>query len=194
MHATKLFGAVWVAAGLTVASIALAGAASAKPLERGEFHEETTEIVEDFCDVPGLTVQVDSTTEGRFMLNPHGPDGLAYGLEHLEITDVFTNLDNGNDVTGEQAFLSKDLRVTDNGDGTLTILGLNAGRMSVVYGPDGKAIARGPGQIRFELLIDNGGTPSDPFDDEFLEFLGIIKGPTGRTDDFCAAVVPVLMS
>jgi hypothetical protein len=194
MHATKLFGAVGVAAGLTVASIALAGAASAKPLERREFHEETTEIVEDFCDIPGLTVQVDSMTEGRFMLNPHGPDGLAYGIEHLEITDVFTNLDNGNDVTGEQAFMSKDLRVTDNGDGTLTILGLNAGKMGVVYGPDGKAIVRGPGQIRFELLIDNGGTPSDPFDDEFLEFLGIVKGPTGRTDDFCAAVVPVLMS
>ena len=66
------------------------------------------------------------------MLVPHGPDGLGYGLEHLRITDVFTNLDNGNAVTGEQAFMSKDLRVTDNGDGTLTILGLNAGRMSVV--------------------------------------------------------------
>jgi hypothetical protein len=62
-----------------------------------------------------------------------------------------------------------------------------------VYGPEGKAIVRDPGQIRFELLIDNGGTPSDPFDDEFLEFLGIVKGPTGRSDDFCAAVVPVLM-
>ena len=66
MKATRLFRMLGVATGLTVASIALAGAASAKPLERGEFHEETTEIVEDFCDVPGLTVQVDSTTEGRF--------------------------------------------------------------------------------------------------------------------------------
>ena len=83
--------------------------------------------------------------------------------------------------------------MTDNGDGTLTILGLNAAKMSVVYGPDGKAIARGPGQIRFEVLIDNGGTPSDPSDDEELEFLGIVEGPTGRTDDFCEAVVPILI-
>jgi hypothetical protein len=61
-----------------------------------------------------------------------------------------------------------------------------------VYGPDGKAIARNPGQLRFELLIDNGGTPTDPSDDEFLEFLGFVKGSTGRTDDFCAAAVPEL--
>jgi hypothetical protein len=26
-----------------------------------------------------------------------------------------------------------------------------------------------------------------------LEFLGIVKGSTGRTDDFCAAAVPVLV-
>jgi hypothetical protein len=181
------------AAALTaVASMSLATAASAQPIREGGVFEETF-IIDDFCDVPGLTVQLDSTTEARFMLIPHGPDGLGYGLEHLNITDVFTNLDNGNAVTGEQAFLSKDLRVTDNGDGTLTILGLNAGKMSVVYGPDGKAIARGPGQIRFEVLIDNGGTPSDPSDDEQLEFFGIVKGPTGRTDDFCEAVVPILI-
>jgi hypothetical protein len=172
-----------------VASMSLATAASAQPIrEEGVFEE--TFLIDNFCDVPGLTVQLDSTTEARFMLIPHGPDGLGYGLEHLKITDVFTNLDNRNAVTGKQAFLSKDLRVTDNGDGTLTILGLNAGKM---YGPDGKAIARSPGQIRFEVLIDNGGTPTDPSDDEQLEFLGIIKGPTGRTDDFCEAVVPVLL-
>ena len=181
------------AAGLAAtASVSLVTAASAQPPIREAGVFEQTSIIDDFCEVPGLTVQLHSTTEARFMLVPHGPDGLGYGLEHLKITDVFTNLDNDNAVTGEQKLLSKDLRVTDNGDGTLTILGQNAANV-VVYGPDGKAIARTPGQIRFEALIDNGGTPSDPSDDEQLEFLGIVKGPTGRTDDFCAAVVPVLL-
>jgi hypothetical protein len=181
------------AAALTaVASMSLATPASAQPPVREAGVFEETLIIDDFCEVPGLTVQLQSTTEARFMLVSHGPDGLGYGLEHLKITDVFTNPDNGNAVTGEQKLLSKDLRVTDNGDGTLTILGQNAANV-VVYGPDGKAIARTPGQIRFEALIDNGGTPSDPSDDEQLEFLGIVKGPTGRTDDFCAAVVPVLL-
>jgi hypothetical protein len=48
---------------------------------------------------------------------------------------------------------------------------------------------RNPGQVRFELLVDHGGTPSDPSDDEFLEFLGVVKGSTGRNDlegrNFC---------
>jgi hypothetical protein len=63
----------------------------------------------------------------------------------------------------------------------------------VTYGPNGKALARNPGQVRFEILIDNAGTPSDPSDDEFVEFLGLVKESTGRTDDFCAVVVPVLL-
>jgi hypothetical protein len=85
----------------------------------------------------------------------------------------------------------KDLRVTDNGDGTLTVLVVATGN-AVVYREDGKAIARNPGQTRFEILVDHGGTPTDPSDDEFLAFLGIVKESTGRTDDFCAAVVPAL--
>ena len=62
---------------------------------------------------------------------------------------------------------SDDLNVTDNGDGTLTILVLATGN-GILYGPDGKAITRNPGQIRFEVVIDHGGTPSDPLDDSSL--------------------------
>jgi hypothetical protein len=83
------------------------------------------------------------------------------------------------------------LKVTDNGDGTLTILVMGTGN-STLYGPEGNAIARDPGQIRFEVLIDHGGTPSDPSDDEFLEFLGDVKPSTGRSDDFCEAAVEAL--
>jgi hypothetical protein len=192
MKATRLFRTLGVAAGLTVASIALAGAASAKPLVHGEFHDETTDIVEDFCDVPGLTVQVDRVFDVRLLVNPHGPDGLTYGVEHQTFTEVWTNPANGNAFTVEFMWLSKDLRVTDNGDGTLTILVLVTGNV-VAYGPDGKAIYRDPGQFRFEFVVDDAGTPTDPGDDEFLEFLGLVKEPTGRTDDFCAATVPVLI-
>lgn len=180
-----------LAAGLAAASIALAGPAWAQPLDRGTFHDEFTDVEHAFCDVPGLTVQIDQVVDGRFLLNPHGPDGLAYGHENLHITRVFTNVETGATISEVEETIFKDLRVTDNGDGTLTILVLGTGNL-VTYGPDGKAIARNPGQVRFELLIDNGGTPSDPSDDEFLEFLGVVKGSTGRTDDFCAAAVPVL--
>ena len=50
-----------------------------------------------------------------------------------------------------------------------------------------------PVAARVEVLIDDGGTPTDPFDDEFLEFLGVVKESTGRSDDFCDAAVPLLM-
>jgi hypothetical protein len=182
-----------LAAGLAmVGSMTLAGGAAAEPIEHTEFHDEFTFIDHDFCEVPGLDVQGDQVVDGRFLFNPHGPDGLAYGHENVHVTIVYTNLANGNTVTSVERVLFKDLRVTDNGDGTLTILILSTG-FATVYGPDGTAIARNPGQIRLEFLIDHAGTPTDPSDDEFLANLGVVKGSTGRTDDFCEAVVPVLL-
>ena len=46
--------------------------------------------------------------------------------------------------------------------------------------------------MRFKILIDHGGTPTDPSDDEFLEFLGVVKESTGRSDDFCAAILEAI--
>jgi hypothetical protein len=44
------------------------------------------------------------------------------------------------------------------------------------------------GMFRFEFLVDHGGTPTDPSDDEELEFVGVVK-EAGRADtanrDFC---------
>jgi hypothetical protein len=180
-----------LAVGLAAAaSMALAGGALAKPILHTDFHDEFTEIEGDFCDVSGLTVRVDQVVDGRILVTPHGPDGLNYGVEVSLFTIVFTNVDNGITVTEVTNVMFKEIRVTDNGDGTLTSLIMGTGN-DVVYGPDGKAIARNPGQFRFEVLIDHGGTPTDPSDDEFLDFR-IVKESTGRTDDFCAAVVPVL--
>ena len=71
------------------------------------------------------------------------------------------NLANGNSVRSASNFVDKDLRVTDNGNGTLTILILTTGN-AVLYGDDGKVIARNPGLQRIEILIDHGGTPTIP--------------------------------
>ena len=163
--------------------------AQAKPLERGHFRDSTSEVVEDFCG--DLTVRIDEEVHGSFLLNPHGPDGLVYGSERIHLTVSFTNVANDKSFTIVENFMAKDLKVTDNGDGTLTILVLAAGS-SKVYGPDGKLLFNDPGQTRVELLIDHAGTPADPTDDEFLEFLGEVKGSTGRNDlegrDFCADI------
>jgi hypothetical protein len=169
----------------------LATTASAKLIVRETIHEEDTLVFNDFCDVPGLTVEDAFVFDGRVQAVPHGRDRLAYFLERGKSTDVLTNPANDKSITVVATFIDKDLRVTDNGDGTLTITTLATGN-SVVYGEDGKAIARNPGQVRFRFIVDHGGTPSDPSDDVFLTDLGMVKGSTGRTDDFCAAAVPAL--
>jgi hypothetical protein len=172
-------------------SMALAGPAGAQPLDRGTFHEEFTGVADDFCDVPGLTVQIDQVVDGREVVVAHGPDGLPYFTGSVRLSNTYTNVDNGNRITAVEQTMTKDQRVIDNGDGTLTILVMATGNF-VLYGQHGKAIARNPGQLRYELLIDNAGTPDDPFDDEFVDFLGFVKESTGRNDDFCDAAVPEL--
>jgi hypothetical protein len=184
MKATKVFGTVGVAVGLTIVSIGVTGAASADAPVR--FHEEFTDIIDDYCDVPGLTVRSDVVVDGKTRIRQR-----AGFMEQVNGTFVDTNVDNGKAISGAFHTIQKALHATDNGDGTSTVLFLATGN-DVTYGPDGKAIARNPGQIRFEVLIDNNDTPNDPSDDEFIAMLDVVKESTGRSDDFCAAAVPAL--
>ena len=183
----------WLRAILVLAATAvlmLTAAASAGQVSRERIHEEDTLVLDDFCDVQGLTVELSFVLDLRIHAVPRGRDRLVYFLSHGRRTEVITNLANDRFVTSATKVIEKDLRVTDNRDGTLTILVLATGN-ATVYGENGKAIARNPGQIRFELVVDHGGTPNDPDDDEELSFR-IVKDSTGRSDDFCGAVVPAL--
>jgi hypothetical protein len=186
---TLRFSAI-LALGVT-AAVMLAAAASAGPgkVFRETIHDEFEFVDDNFCDA-GLTVEVAVVLDIRVQAVAHGPDGLVYFLQHGTETDVLTNLENGRSLTAFSLVIEKDLRVTNNGDGTLTVLILATGN-GVLYGEDGKAIARNPGQIRVELLIDHGGTPNDPSDDVVLSE-ELVKGSTGRSDDFCEAAVAAL--
>ena len=168
---------------LAIVAVAAASVpASAAPLDQAHFHDSGSEILDDVC---GLTVRFDFEIDGSFLLKSRGPDGLAYGAEHVRRTESLTNLANGKTVTFEHAFTTMDQKVTDNGDGTLTVLVKTVGRF-IDTGPDGRLV-QASGGAWFELLIDHAGTPTDPFDDEFLEFLGIVKvtgTPDSRSDIF----------
>ena len=188
-HSRKLRLGVLFALGAATATAVLAATASAEPPFKERFQNEGTFVEENFCGA-GLTVDGTFVEDVSLMVVAHGPDGLLYFLEHISTTVVFTNRANGKTVTLESSVLRKDLRVTDNGDGTLTILGLATGN-DVFYGPDGKVIGRNPGQVRVEILVDHSGTPTDPSDDVFLGE-ELVKGSTGRNDDFCEAAVPAL--
>ena len=176
---------------VATAAIALAATASGGgQLFREPIDENEIRVEEDFCDVEGLTVEFHAVVEGRFRVNTHGRDGLVYFAENTRVTNTLTNVDNGNFVTEHVVVLGKDLSVTDNGDGTLTVVQLSTGN-ATVYNSSGKAIGRNPGQIRIEFVVDHNGTPTDPSDDVLLSET-LVKGSTGRSDDFCEVVVPAL--
>jgi hypothetical protein len=171
------------------ATAVLAAAAGAGQVFRETVHVEDTFVLEGFCDEQGLNVEDALVLDVRVHVVPHGRDRVAYFLQHGTSTEVLTNLANGTSLTSVANVTEKDKDVTVNDDGTVTILVLATGN-AVLYGEDGEAIARNPGQLRFEILVDDKGTP-DPGDDDVTR-LGVVKGSTGRSDDFCTAAVPAL--
>jgi hypothetical protein len=175
---------------VVVVTAAFAASGSAQLIEKGPFHEEGTFVEPNFCEVAGLSVNGAFVVDGRFQVMTRGEAGLVYFMEHLTATSVLTNSATNKAVTVVSKVLNKDLRVTDNGDGTLTVLFMATGN-DVIYGANGKAIGRNPGQIRIEFLIDHKGTPLDPFDDEVISE-EVVKESTGRSDDFCDVVVPAI--
>ena len=81
--------------------------------------------------------------------------------------------------------------MTDNGGWDLLTIILTTGN-AVLYGAKGPA--RNPGQTRVAILLSmTAARPLILSDDEFLEFLGVVKDLTGRCDDrLCEAAVPLL--
>lgn len=176
--------------GLLLVLAAAPAIAEAQQVFRETIHEERDIVLEDFCGVPGMTVELTSVLDMRVHVVAHGRTRLAFFLQHGVMKEALTNPATGKSLTSVARVTEKDLHITDNGDGTLTILVLATGN-AVLYGSDGKAIARNPGQTRFEILVDDGGTPADPSDDEVVR-QGVVKESTGRNDDFCEAAVPAL--
>jgi hypothetical protein len=180
-----LTGAACLAA-LAVVALA-APAAAGPPLERENFHDEFTEVEENFCDVEGLSVEIHGVIDGTFLFNTTGQNDLPHlmGVEHGTVS--FTNLTTGKSLTDVFNDVDKTLTVTDNGDGTITVVELLTGGLRT-YGPDGKVVFHNDGQIRLQLLIDYGGTLLDPEDDVVLDEQ-LIFGSTGTNDtegrDFC---------
>ncbi|SHF98740.1 hypothetical protein [Geodermatophilus nigrescens] len=179
--------------GVLTAGTALltAGTAVAAPPERGVISDTSTTTFTDFCGEPGLTVSAETHVEARYSVAPRRAGGLLYFMQHgtveesLSVVAADGTVLRADVVTSTSRVLEKDLLVTDLGRGRLLVDLLATGN-ATTYGSDGKAIARNPGQVRFQLVIDAATG-------EVLEDRGLTKGSTGRTDDFCAAVVPELL-
>lgn len=172
-----ILGTLIVASSLTMT---VGSPASARIVEKGSFHDEFSDTDDNFCDA-GLSVDFHATVDGRYQINTRGPRSLGYYLEHVSVVNVFTDRATGQIATDIQPnTVGKDLSITDNGDGTLTIVVLLTGG-NRTYGNDGSLIARNSGQVRFRNVVD-----AETFEEISSE---LIFGSTGTNDDFCEAVL-----
>ena len=142
-----------------------------------------------FCG--GLTnVPLHVEIDGYFSIKDHGPNAPSpYFADRYRSTLVYTNPQTQLTYTVVRVRQSKDLRIVDNGDGTLTLTGLNTGSLWA-YGPDGELLGRQNGLTRETALVDTLGTP-DPSDDVFISqgdpFTAGLVTTTNFCDDFFSA-------
>lgn len=172
--------------GMVIAGGALAPTtADAKPIDKGHFHDVFTDVFD--CD--GTPVQVDGDVRGNFLFNQRGSSPFPYYRESVTATFVYTNLDNGGTFTEMSNGNIRDNKITDNGDGTITIA-THASGGAHYKDTNGKLVMSDSGQTRWAVDIDFAGSPGDPSDDvEVPDSFRIIRESTGTNDtegrDFC---------
>lgn len=161
------------------------GAATAAPPEID--HWEAVDS-EPFLGCPGLNIQHSFDYEGSTRIVRHGKAGLQYFTTTFRGSNLFTNLETGRSLRLDRAGVDKDAKIVDNGDGTLTIIVLATGSEKLYA--NGRLLFSNNGQIRFEVLVDHNGTPTDYTDDADGVFIRIVKPSTGTNGgdgrNFCA--------
>jgi hypothetical protein len=71
-----------------------------------------------------------------------------------------------------------DLSVTDNGDGTITVISATTGVPERLITPDGTTLLKDRGRVVFEATIDYNDTPLDTSDDFFVtDRIVSVSGP-----------------
>jgi hypothetical protein len=177
--------------GLAVPSIGFADAASATPSRWHTVHEEASEVIPDAC--PGLDVLWEITVDSKWRYITRGKSGLPLREERTRDIEVYTNLATGEWVTVINRRSEHPLRVTDNGDGTLTYVYVHHDHQ-VMFGQDGRAIVKlRTGWIVIVKTFDNAGTPRDPSDDELISFeFPNGTDSSGHNADFCTELIQAI--
>lgn len=168
--------------GLLIGSTATA--TEAKPLEHIRYSESESEVVDGFCG--DLTVRSEYHDRGVIQARQTGPGRLPrYTVSHHGGA-TSTNLATGKAFTVRWNYLEQDVKVRDNGDGTVTVLAQVPGP-ETFYGPDGQRLFVSGGMFRVELIVDQSGTPGDPSDDVVVgeEFVGEHGGKPQPPFNFC---------
>ena len=175
----------------TIAAVAAAAVttvpANAKVFDKEHFHDSS---VSDPYDCDGIPAVDSNEVDVHLTAVLRGSSPFPAFREHFSGTAVTTNLNTGGTFTNVFALNSQDHKITDNGDGTITITE-DASGTSRFYDQFGNFVLKDPGSLRFAFDLNYNGTPGNPDDDiEVPGSFRIIHGPTGNSDlssrDFCA--------
>ena len=187
---TSFAPAATVAASLVLTAVGVAPATAAPPEDKW-FHDAFVEVVDDFCDDPeteaneGLTVEIRNDFYIRETVRLKGRDRLVQFGFQGHGTTVLTNLETGGWMEQSGVFNDRDVKVVDSGDGTLSIRFVSSGRTRYEWS-SGESFMDA-GSLIFDAVIDHGGTPNDPEDDEFVSETVRAVGHQETMDrDFCA--------
>jgi hypothetical protein len=189
MHLHHAFIPVAVAAILTMTAVPTA-AGNGPPEVQVHYSDVYDVLLPDPSDPAGsfcgglTSVPLHVEIEGYFSIKDHGSNAPApYFADRFRSTMAYTNPQTGLTYTVVRVRQSKDLKIVDNGDGTLTLTGLNTGSLWA-YGPDGELLGRQNGLARETLLVDTLGTP-DPNHDVLTPQGDPFTSGLVTTADFC---------
>lgn len=174
---------------LGLVSIALGGgvmSAHARPLERFSGNNQGSFVRDNFCGDIGREVRIDFDYDFTVVGRESGPNRLPRYTVSSHGIETFTNLATGKSVTALSDSVTQDVRVTDHGDGTLTILYQTPGAARY-FGPDGRVLLIDSRPSWYEVVLDHGGTPSDPSDDTFISEEQVRDVASHVNRDFCSA-------
>ena len=161
--------AVACATALAAAGLAPSAAAAGSPvIQNVHFNFTYTHIEQEIgecLDVPFL-IRHDGRSNARLQTRTRGTDGPEYFSIRYNTGDVYTNVDTGESFTGTTSVREADLRVTENGDGTITAVATTRA-ITKFHDPSGALIGIDAGRITSTYLIDL-MDPVDPEDDVVL--------------------------
>ena len=175
-------------AGLAVAGTVVAGTpASARPIDKGHFHDVFTSDVYD-CD--GIPAQDSGDVSGNFVFNQRGSSPFPYYRESVHGTVVTTNLETGGTFTNVFTSNSRDHSIVDNGDGTITITASPPAAPASTT-PTASSCSATPARFGSPSTSTTTALPVTPSDDvEVPDSFRIVRPSTGHSDlsgrDFCA--------
>src|SRR4029453_2792461 len=136
---------VFLIFGLAVASLVASTPATARPIDKGHFHDVFTS---DVYDCFGTPAQDSGDVSGNFLFNQRGSSPFPYYRESVHGTVRTTNLNTGGTYTNVFTGNSRDHKIVDNGDGTITITVLASGGSRFSH-QNGKLVLKDPGPLPF---------------------------------------------